>query len=80
MGNNLLNLVLNKDLSNKIIHEIQNSSKHIDFNNLTYCFWSEGAPKVFIIFKCPLSFYKNLKDGYIIIEKAEENQNKIKKN
>ena len=76
MGNNLLNLVLSKDLSNKIIHEIQNSSKQIDFNS----FWSEGAPKVFIIFKWPLSFYKNLKDGYIIIEKAEENQNKIKKN
>ena len=33
--------------------------------------------KKFISFKDPLGFYKNMKDGYATLEKAEENFKKI---
>ena len=56
--------------------EIKNLSKEINFNNLIYYFKSKIGPKNFISFKGPLGFYKNVKDGYITLEKAEENQEK----
>ena len=55
---------------------IQNLSKHINFNNLTYYFKHERCPKSFIGFKGPLRFYKNIKDSYATLEKAEENKKK----
>ena len=58
--------------------EIQNLSKHINFNNLTYYFKHERCPKSFIGFKGPLRFYKNIKDSYATLEKAEENKKEIK--
>ena len=33
-----------EELANKRIDEIQNLSKNVDFNNLTYYFRSESAP------------------------------------
>ena len=50
--------------------EIQNLSKPTDFNNSTYYFKGKSAPKNFICFKGPFGFYKNIKEGYIILEKA----------
>ena len=48
----------------------------MDFNNFVYYFKSKGVSKNFISFKGPLMFYKNIKDGYTKLEKAEENQKK----
>ena len=62
-----------EELADERTNEIQNLSKHIDFNNLIHYFKGEGGPKKFIGFKGPLSFYKNIKDGYTMLEKAEEN-------
>ena len=62
------------------IDEIQNLSKKIDFNNLVYYFKYKSGPKIFIGLKWPLGFYKNIKDSYTTLEKAEENQDKLKSN
>ena len=51
----------------------------INFNNFVYYFKGESDPKSFINFKGPLGFYKNIKDGYITLKKAEENNKKITK-
>ena len=58
--------------------EIQNLSKDINFNNLTYYFKGNSNPKIIIGFKGQLGFYKNIKEGYTILEKAEENKNNNK--
>ena len=56
------------------MEEIQNLSKQIDFNDLTYCYEGNTVPKTFIGFKGPLDFYENKKESYITLEKAEEEQ------
>ena len=66
-----------EELANKRTDEIQNLSKQIDFNNLTYYFKGESAPKNVIGFKGPLGFYKYIKDGFITLEKAEENKKNL---
>ena len=38
----------------------------------------ENGPQNFISFKGPLAFYRNIKDGYKTLEKAEDNRKKIK--
>ena len=58
--------------------EIQNLSKQINFNNLTYFFQSNSDAKGIIGFKGPLGFYKSIKDSYTTHEKAEENLKNIK--
>ena len=45
---------------------------------INYYFQGESAPINFIGFKGQLNFYKNIKDGYITLEKVKENQKKIK--
>ena len=37
------------------------------------------TPKTLIGFKAPQGFYKNIKDGYKTLEKAEENFKKLNK-
>ena len=54
------------------MEEIQNVSKQINFNNFTYCYKSNNDPKTFICFKGPLGFYKNIKQGYVTLEKSVE--------
>ena len=54
--------------------EIENVSKQIDFNNLTYYFNGEGDWKGLINVKRPLAVYKNVNNGYITLEKAEKNE------
>ena len=55
---------------------IQNLSKQINFNNLIYYFKSKSVPKIFISFRGPLGFHKNIKDVYTL-EKAEQIKNHI---
>ena len=57
--------------------EIQDLSRRIDFNNLTYYYIDKSAPKHFIGFKGPLGFYKNIQGGYIALEKTEEKQKNL---
>ena len=65
-----------KELANERIYEIQDLSKQIDFDSLVYYFKAENVSKNVINFKGPLSFYRNIKDGYATLEKAEENKKK----
>ena len=67
-----------EELANKRIDEIQNLSKQTDFNNLTYYSKGKSAQKYFVGFKGPLGFYKNMKEGDIKLEKAEEKQKEFK--
>ena len=67
-----------EELANKRMEEIQDFIKQIDFNSLTYRYYGNNDPKVFIGFKCPLGFYKNIKEDYITLEKAEEEEKRFK--
>ena len=60
------------------MEEIQDLRKQIDFNDLTYHYKDNTTSKTFIGFKGPLDFYKNIKEGYITLEKAEEKQKEFK--
>ena len=62
-------------LLSKTLNEIQEISKEIDFNNLTYYFKTPGISwKSFIKFKGPLVFSKEIKKGNISLTKAEEDK------
>ena len=52
------------------MQEIRDLNKQIDFNN----YKGKNDPKNFICFKGPLSFYRNITEGYITLEKAGEQQ------
>ena len=56
---------------------MQNLSKQIDFNNLVYYFKGGSGPKIFIDFKGLPGLHRNIKDGYTILEKEEDNQKKF---
>ena len=58
--------------ANKRLEEIHDLSIQIDFNNLTYRYQGNTAPKNFIGFKGSLDFYRNIKEGYITLEKTKE--------
>ena len=58
--------------------EIHDLSKHIDFNNLTYHYKGKIPSKHFIAFKVPLNFYNTVREGYITLEKPEEEQKEFK--
>ena len=60
------------------MEEIQHLSKQINFKNLTYHYNGYATPKTLIVFKGPLGFYKNIKQGYITLEKPEEKQKEFK--
>ena len=61
-----------EELPNKRMEEIQVLSKQIDFNNSFYRNKGNTAPKTFIGYEGILGFYRNIKEGYITVEKAEE--------
>ena len=69
-----------EDLTNKRMEEIQVLSKQIDFSNLTYHYKDTNDPKKFIGFKGPINFYRSIKECYITVEKAEEQQQKLNGN
>ena len=66
------------DIVHKRMEEIQDLSKQIDIDNLTYHYEGKNDPKNFIGFKGPLSFYGSIKEGNITLEKAEEQQKESK--
>ena len=68
-----------EELANKRMEEVQGLSKQIDFNDLNYKYNGKFAPKKFLAFKVPIGFYKNIKEGYITLEKAEEFKSEISK-
>ena len=45
---------------------------------MTYRYKDNIATKAFVSFKGPLNFYKNVKDSYITLEKAEGQQKEFK--
>ena len=70
-------LSMQKETYNKLLderlNEIQEISKGIDFNNLTYHFkTSDISPINFIKFKGPFGFFKEIKNGNIFLIKSEE--------
>ena len=50
-----------EELSSNRIEEMQDLSKQIDFDNLTYRYKANNNPKTFIGYKGPLDFYANIK-------------------
>ena len=58
--------------------QIQDLSKHVDFSNLNDRYDGNTAPKPLIFFKGPLGFYRNVKETYMTLEKAEEEQEEFK--
>ena len=56
----------------KRIDELQNLSKHIDFNNSVYYFKGKRDQKISIGFKGQLGYYKNINDGYTTLGKTEK--------
>ena len=44
------------------MEKLQDLSKQIDFNNLTYRYKGNTAPKTIIGFKGQLGFYRNIKE------------------
>ena len=51
--------------------EIQDLSKQIDFNNLTYHYKGKILSKNIMAFKGPLNFHNTIREGYMTLEKAE---------
>ena len=59
--------------------EIQKISKKIDFNNLIYYFKGPNiTPMDFIRFRGSLHFFKWIKNGSILLQKAEKEQRQFK--
>ena len=57
--------------------EIRDSTKTIDFNNLTYNFTGDSAPISFIGFKGLLHIFKNVYNGDISLEDVEKDQKNL---
>ena len=62
-----------EEITNEGIDEIQDLSKHIDFDKLVYFFKGESGQQNADSFKSPLACYRNIKSGCKTLEKAEEN-------
>ena len=52
-----------EELANKKMEDIQDLSKQINFNNLTYRYKGNDNQEAFICFKGPLGFYRNIMKG-----------------
>ena len=52
--------------------EIRDSTKTIDFNNLTYNFTGDSAPISFIGFKGPLYIFKSIYNTDIALEDVQK--------
>ena len=60
--------------------KIRESYKPIDFNNLTYNFKDSKIPSVgFIKSKGPLHIFKNIYNGYMLLEDIEKEQIELKR-
>ena len=67
-----------EELANNRMEEIQDLRKQIDSNNLPYHYKGNTAPKTLIGYKGPLRFYRSIKEGYITLQKADEDQKEFK--
>ena len=57
-------------LTNERCDEVQNLSRQIDFNNLTYYSKTKRtSPKLFNVFKAPLGFSRKIRDRDATLEK-----------
>ena len=54
--------------------EINKSSEEINFNNLTYYYTENSAPKYFIRFKSQLIMHNDMKNDRISLQKEEKIQ------
>ena len=67
-------------LLDKKLDEIQELSKNIGYKYLNYIFTMKARGSVnFISYKGPFSLFKNIRDGDILLEMAEEDQKKFKR-
>ena len=57
--------------------EIRESTKTIDFNNLTYNFTGDSAPIIFIGFKGPLHTFTSIYNGDITLEDVEKDKKNL---
>ena len=72
--------IYNKLLDKKL-DEIQELNKNIDYKYLNYIFTTKASGSInFIRYKGPFSLFKNIRDGDISLEMAEEDQKKLKEN
>ena len=68
------------NLFDKKLNGIQELSKKIDYKNLNYNFTTKSSGSInFIKFKVPFSLFKKIRDGDILLEMAEEGQEKIRR-
>ena len=59
--------------------KIQKTSKEIDFNNLIHYFKGPNiTTRNFIRFRGPLHIFKGIKNGNILLQKAEKEQEQFK--
>ena len=62
------------------LDEIQELSREIDYKNLNYNFTTKASGSInFIKFKGPFSLFKKIRDRDILLEMAEEDQEKFKR-
>ena len=69
---------ISEEIGSNRMEEIQDLSKQTDFDHLTFRYKGKTAPKNFIAFKGLSGLYKNIKEGYTTLGKAEEERKKIK--
>ena len=67
-------------LFDKKLNEIQELSTGVDYKNLNYNFTTKAGGSInFIKFKSPFSLFNKIRDGDILLEMAEEDQEKFKR-
>ena len=67
-------------LFDKKLDEIQELSKEIDYEKLNYNFTTKASGSIiFIKFKAAFSLFKKIRDGYISLKMAEDDQEKLKR-
>ena len=67
-------------LFDKKLDEIQQLSKEIDYEKLNYNFTTKASGSIiFIKFKAAFSLFKKIRDGYISLKMAEDDQEKLKR-
>ena len=71
---------LEQKLLDKRLDEIQELSKNIDYKYLNYIFTTKASGSInFTGYKRPFSLFKNIRNGDISLEMAEEDQKKFKR-
>ena len=69
---------ISEEIGSNRMEEIQDLSKQTDFDHLIVRYKGKTSPKNFIAFKGLSGLYKNIKEGYTTLGKAEEERKKIK--